>query len=80
MNAPMNRRQFFRICATGLGTSSAVGLGFSPQLALAVSSRHRGNFRHRKGFALGGANPRAWKPVRIEADRDQLAGRDPSAL
>ena len=35
MNAPMNRRQFFRICATGLGTSSAVGLGFSPQLALA---------------------------------------------
>ena len=35
MNAPMNRRQFFRICATGLGSSSVVGLGFSPQLALA---------------------------------------------
>ena len=35
MNAPLSRRQFFRICATGLGTSSAVGLGFSPQLALA---------------------------------------------
>lgn len=35
MNAPMSRRQFFRICATGLGSSSVVGLGFSPQLALA---------------------------------------------
>ena len=35
MNAPLSRRQFFRICATGLGASSAVGLGFSPQLALA---------------------------------------------
>ena len=35
MNAPMSRRNFFRICATGLGTSSVVGLGFSPQLALA---------------------------------------------
>jgi formate dehydrogenase major subunit len=31
----MNRRQFFRICATGLGTSSVVGLGFSPGAALA---------------------------------------------
>ena len=27
MNAPMSRRQFFRICATGLGSSSVVGLG-----------------------------------------------------
>jgi formate dehydrogenase major subunit len=35
MNAPMNRRQFFRICATGLGSSSIVGLGLSPQAALA---------------------------------------------
>jgi len=35
MNAPMNRRQFFRICATGLGSSSVVGLGFSPSAALA---------------------------------------------
>jgi formate dehydrogenase major subunit len=35
MNAPMSRRQFFRICATGLGTSSVVGLGFSPGAALA---------------------------------------------
>ena len=35
MNAPLSRRQFFRICATGLGSSSVVGLGFSPQLALA---------------------------------------------
>lgn len=35
MNAPMSRRQFFRICATGLGSSSVVGLGFSPQFALA---------------------------------------------
>lgn len=35
MNAPMNRRQFFRICATGLGTSSVVGLGFAPHAALA---------------------------------------------
>ncbi len=34
MNAPMSRRQFFRICATGLGTSSVVGLGLSPSLAL----------------------------------------------
>lgn len=35
MNAPMSRRQFFRICATGLGSSSVVGLGLSPSLALA---------------------------------------------
>lgn len=35
MNAPMNRRQFFRICATGVGTSTAVGLGVMPSAALA---------------------------------------------
>jgi len=35
MNAPMSRRQFFRICAAGLGSSSVVGLGFSPGAALA---------------------------------------------
>jgi formate dehydrogenase major subunit len=35
MNAPMSRRQFFRISATGLGSSSVIGLGFSPQIALA---------------------------------------------
>jgi formate dehydrogenase major subunit len=35
MNAPMNRRQFFRICAAGMGSSSIVGLGVSPGTALA---------------------------------------------
>ena len=35
MNAPMNRRQFFRICAAGMGSSSIVGLGISPGMALA---------------------------------------------
>ena len=35
MNAPMNRRQFFRICAAGMGSSSLVGLGMSPGAALA---------------------------------------------
>jgi formate dehydrogenase major subunit len=35
MNAPLNRRQFFRICAAGLGSSSVVGLGMSPGVALA---------------------------------------------
>ena len=35
MNAPMGRRQFFRICAAGLGSSSVVGLGMSPGVALA---------------------------------------------
>ena len=35
MNAPMSRRQFFRICATGLGSSSVVGLGLAPGLAMA---------------------------------------------
>jgi len=31
----VNRRQFFRICATGLGSSSLAALGFSPDKALA---------------------------------------------
>lgn len=31
----MNRRQFFRVCAAGLGGSSAAMLGFSPQPVLA---------------------------------------------
>ena len=35
MNAPMNRRQFFRICAAGMGSSSVVGLGMSPGAAMA---------------------------------------------
>jgi formate dehydrogenase major subunit len=35
MNAPLSRRQFFRICAAGIGSSSAVGLGLSPGAALA---------------------------------------------
>jgi len=35
MNAPMSRRQFFRICAAGMGSSSIVGLGVSPGMALA---------------------------------------------
>jgi formate dehydrogenase major subunit len=35
MNAPMSRRQFFRICAAGMGSSSVVGLGLSPAVALA---------------------------------------------
>ena len=35
MNAPMGRRQFFRICAAGMGSSSVVGLGMSPGTALA---------------------------------------------
>jgi formate dehydrogenase major subunit len=35
MNAPMNRRQFFKICSAGVATSSAVGLGLSPGLARA---------------------------------------------
>ncbi len=35
MNAPMNRRQFFRITAAGMGGSSLVGLGMSPGAALA---------------------------------------------
>ena len=35
MNAPMNRRQFFKICSAGVATSSAVGLGLSPGVAVA---------------------------------------------
>ncbi len=35
MNASMSRRQFFRICAAGMGSSSVVGLGLSPGAALA---------------------------------------------
>ena len=35
MNAPMSRRQFFRICAAGMGSSSAVGLGLAPGAAQA---------------------------------------------
>ena len=35
MNAPLNRRQFFRVSAAGLGSSSVVGLGMSPGVALA---------------------------------------------
>jgi formate dehydrogenase major subunit len=35
MNAPMTRRQFFRISAAGIGASSAVGLGVAPGTALA---------------------------------------------
>ena len=41
MNAPMGRRQFFRICAAGLGTSSAVGLGLAPGAALAETRSFR---------------------------------------
>ncbi len=35
MNAPMNRRQFFRICAAGVGSSSIAALGVAPGTALA---------------------------------------------
>jgi formate dehydrogenase major subunit len=35
MNAPLNRRQFFKICAAGMGTSTVAGLGMSPGAALA---------------------------------------------
>ncbi len=35
MNAPMNRRHFFRICAAGVGASSIVGLGIAPGAAMA---------------------------------------------
>lgn len=35
MNAPMNRRQFFKICSAGVATSSAVGLGLSSGSAVA---------------------------------------------
>ncbi len=35
MNAPMSRRQFFRVNAAGLGTSTIVALGMSPGAAVA---------------------------------------------
>lgn len=35
MNAPVNRRQFFRICAAGVGTSTIAVLGLAPSIALA---------------------------------------------
>ena len=35
MNAPMSRRQFFKVCSAGVATSSAVGLGLSPGIASA---------------------------------------------
>lgn len=41
MNAPVNRRQFFRICAAGLGSSSLVGLGMAPGSASAEARAFR---------------------------------------
>src|SRR5689334_25295808 len=35
MDVKLNRRQFFKICATGLGGSSLGALGFAPTAALA---------------------------------------------
>jgi len=35
MNAPMSRRQFFKVCSAGVATSSAVGLGLAPATATA---------------------------------------------
>ena len=35
MNAPMNRRQFFRICAAGVGSSSIAAMGIAPGTAFA---------------------------------------------
>jgi formate dehydrogenase major subunit len=35
MSARLNRRQFFRVCTTGLGTSSVAALGFTPTAAQA---------------------------------------------
>jgi formate dehydrogenase major subunit len=35
MNAPMSRRQFFRVSAAGLGASSVASLGVAPTAALA---------------------------------------------
>lgn len=35
MNAPLSRRQFFRVCSAGVMASSAVGLGLAPGLAVA---------------------------------------------
>lgn len=36
----MNRRQFFKVCAVGLGTSSLAALGMAPAPAFAESIRH----------------------------------------
>ncbi len=33
MNAPLNRRQFFRICAAGIGSSSLAVMGLAPSVA-----------------------------------------------
>ncbi|NBT34682.1 MAG: sulfate ABC transporter substrate-binding protein [Betaproteobacteria bacterium] len=35
MNAPLSRRQFFRVCSAGVMASSAVGLGLAPGQAVA---------------------------------------------
>ena len=35
MSVKLNRRQFFKVCTTGLASSSIVALGFSPKAALA---------------------------------------------
>ena len=35
MDLKLSRRQFFKICATGMGGSSLVALGFAPTAALA---------------------------------------------
>jgi len=35
MDVTLNRRQFFKICASGLGSSSLTALGFAPSAALA---------------------------------------------
>jgi formate dehydrogenase major subunit len=35
MDVKLTRRQFFKVCAAGLGTSSAAVLGFAPNAALA---------------------------------------------
>ncbi len=35
MNAPLSRRQFFRVCTAGVMASSAVGLGLAPGQAVA---------------------------------------------
>jgi formate dehydrogenase major subunit len=41
MNAPMNRRQFFRVSAAGLASSSVAGLGLAPSTALAETRSFR---------------------------------------
>jgi formate dehydrogenase major subunit len=41
MNAPMNRRQFFRITAAGLGSSSIVAAGIAPATAMAEARSFR---------------------------------------